>query len=321
LDSFDPLAKTHEIPELIRSKALELGFSACGFSPVTKLDEIKDYFSGWLDQGYHGEMEFLENNSQVRLDPSLLLENAQTVISLAASYHAGDSNPENPVSRYARGADYHKVLKKKGKELLAWINQTIGPAEGRVFVDSAPLFEKEYARRAGLGWIGKHGLLINPESGSYLFLCEIVTTLSVREEARLIPDHCGTCTRCIDACPTQALVAPYRLDPRKCISYLTIEKKGDLPETMKGKWTHTVYGCDICQEACPWNKDLPLTPMKELMPSVRIANLKMADIRSLTEEGFLKLFDGTPVKRGGFSQILRNFEFIQGKEITCEEQE
>ena len=305
---------TDEIPVLIRNKALELGFSACGFSPVARLEELEDYMSGWLSQGFNGEMQYLQNNLEVRLDPSNLLENAKTVISLAASYYVPGVPLDHPVSRYAMGEDYHKVLKKRGKELLQWMKKSFGPLEGRVFVDSAPLFEKEYARKAGLGWTGKNGLLIRKGVGSFLFMCEIVTTLGVREAAPAIRDRCGNCTRCIDACPTEALIGSYRLDPRKCISYLTIELKDGIPEGMRGKWSHTVYGCDICQEVCPWNKEIPLTTMNEFIPSGSLLDLKMKDIGTLTEESFHQLFDRTPVKRGGFSQILRNFEFIQEKE-------
>lgn len=308
------MIEKNDIPDLIRNKALELGFIACGFSPVVKLNDLEEYFTEWLGQGFHGEMDFLQNNLNVRLNPSLLLENAKTVISLAASCHTGKIVPDHPISRYAMGVDYHKVLKKRGRELLKWISQNIGQVNGRVFADSAPILEKEFARRAGLGWVGKNGLLINQEWGSWLFLCEIVITLEIREEVKEIPDRCGNCTRCIDACPTRAFLSPRQLDPRKCISYLTIEKKGGLPDEFHGQWSHSVYGCDICQQVCPWNSDIPLTPIAEFYPSEQVSRLKMADIGKLTEETFQELFDRTPVKRGGLSQILRNFEFIQEKE-------
>ena len=300
-----------DIPERIREKALEMGFIACGFANPNRLDHLENPFSQWLDDGYAGTMEFLHRNRDLRLDPAGLLPGVKTVISLAASYHDPTPPANSPFSRYARIPDYHRVLKIQARALAEWMNGQFGSAEYRIFTDSAPLFEKEWARRAGLGWIGKHGLLIHPEAGSWIFLCEILTCIEIPADRTPIPDRCGSCTRCMDACPTQAIVSPGRIDPRKCISYLTIETKEEIPESFSGKWNHTVYGCDICQEVCPWNQHVLPASMPEFYPSGDLTGLTMEDLENLKEEEFSALFDGTPIQRGGLFRILRNFAFVK----------
>ncbi len=299
-----------EIANRIRAKALGLGFSGCGFSPVRPLEELQPFFDDWLSEGYAGEMEYLNRNRDLRHDPGLLVPNSRTIISLAAGYYYPDKGSQVPVSRYARATDYHKVLKKLGKELLEWINAEIAPAEGRVFCDSAPLFEKEWARRSGLGWIGKNGLLLIPGKGSWFFLCEIITSLEIKEQAAPVPNHCGSCTRCMDSCPTGAIFEPGRIDPRACVSYLTIEKKSEIPDSYKGKWDQTVYGCDICQSVCPWNQEPIPTEIPSFVPDQKVLELTLEQIPRLTPEAFGELFDRTPVNRIGLSGILRNLAFL-----------
>ena len=302
------------ISQAIRSRALELGFSACGFAPAESLGELAPVYDEWIASGRNGEMGYLARNRDVRLDPGRLVTNARTVISLAASYfHPLPDQPEGMprISRYALGDDYHDVLKNKGRELLAWIDQLFGPASGRVFTDSAPLPEREWARRAGLGWIGRNGCLILPGKGSWFFLAEIIVDIEIPCETALVPDRCGTCTRCVEACPTHALEGNGSIDPRRCISYLTIEHRSAIPEEFRGMWKDWIFGCDICQNACPWNARPEPSPVPEFMPRPEIT-------ASLSDEGFPGdpekfnlLFDGTPVERAGYEGILRNLAFLE----------
>ncbi|HBB93446.1 MAG: tRNA epoxyqueuosine(34) reductase QueG [Bacteroidetes bacterium GWF2_49_14] len=304
------MAPESDIVNRIRAKALELGFSACGFSPVCQMEEFRPVFDDWLSKGYAGEMDYLSQNRDLRTNPGLLVPVAKTIISLAAGYYFPDEGSTVPVSRYARGKDYHKVLKKLGKELLAWINREVAPANGRVFCDTAPIFEKEWARRSGLGWIGKNGLLLIPGKGSWFFLCEVVTSLEIIEQTEMVPDQCGTCSRCMDACPTGAITEPGRIDPRACISYLTVEQKTEIPDSFKGKWNQTVHGCDICQSVCPWNREPIATGIRAFKPEQKVLDLTIDAIPELSPESFSELFDRTPVKRIGLSGILRNFAFL-----------
>ena len=310
---------------MIHRKALELGFSACGFALVKELADFRPGFQEWIDSGKAGEMGYLERNVDLRLDPGKLVEGAKTVISLAASYYypIPQHIPGNPrISRYALGDDYHGVLKARGQELLTWINTEICSAKGRVFTDSAPVFEREWARGAGLGWIGKNGCLILPRQGSYFFLAEILTDLDLSSDplldlsSDLLPRHCGKCTRCIDACPTGALKGDGSMDPRKCISYLTIEHKSDIPEDFKGKWSDWIFGCDICQDVCPWNKKPLHSVIPEFEPRKEIVEITGDTIKNMDEPAFIQLFDGTPVERTGWTGILRNFAFVS--EVTKE---
>ncbi len=318
-----------------RQKAFESGFSACSFAPADQLDDLRPTFLEWIDSGKAGEMGYLERNVDLRLDPGKLIEGAKTVISLAAPYYypLDEHVAGNPrISRYALGNDYHEILRARGHELLDWINKEIGPAKGRVFTDSAPVFEREWARRSGLGWIGKNGCLIIPKQGSYFFLTEIITDLDLSTllssglpsssssrlpspglSSDLLPPHCGTCTRCIDSCPTGALAGDGSMDPRKCISYLTIEHKGDIPEEFHGKWSDWVFGCDICQDVCPWNSKPFQSMIPELAPRSGLMEITGRTMEGMDEATFMQLFDGTPVKRTGRTGILRNFAFLNRK--------
>ena len=315
-----------EIAGAISRKALELGFSACGFAPAGSLDEHRPGYQEWLDSGRAGEMGYLERNIDLRFDPRKLVEGAKTVISLAAPYYYPLSPhvPGNPrISRYALGNDYHNILKSRGHELLKWIQTEVGPVTGRVFTDSAPILEREWARRAGLGWIGKNGCLIIPKQGSWLFLTELILDLdlspclpsssllsSCLPSSRLPSSHCGSCTRCIDACPTGALAGDGTMDPRRCISYLTIEHKSAIPEEFRGTWNDWIFGCDICQDVCPWNSKPLHSTIGELEPRAALASLTRETLEGMDEPAFHELFKGTPVERTGWSGILRNFDFI-----------
>lgn len=297
----------------IRAKALGLGFTACGFSPASRLGELESFYNRWIAEGRHGTLDYLEKNRELRMDPAALLPGTKTVISLAASYYypSGPDPDENLICRYARGKDYHRVMKAHGQELLDWMRETFGPLNGRVFVDSGPIFEKEWARRGGLGWIGKHGLLIIPGKGSWLFLCEILTDLTIEENTEPVASRCGTCVRCIEACPAGAITAPGSLDPTSCIAYLTIEDHPAGAGSLRGKWKHTVFGCDICQEVCPWNTAPEVTRMEEFIPDSRRKKLTPETIRLLTPESFLEEYGDTALVRTGLQGILRNFAFIQ----------
>jgi epoxyqueuosine reductase len=303
---------TSDIAQAVRQKAIELGFSACGFSPAERLDALEPFLDGWVASGMHGEMGYLARNTDVRVDPGRLVDGAKTVISLAASYyHTLAESPEEGarISRYALGEDYHVVLKKRGRELLSWISSTYGPASGRVFTDSAPIPEREWARRAGLGWIGKNGCLISKQ-GSWFFLAEVIVDIAIPEMAVPAADRCGTCSRCTQACPTQALAGDGSIDPGRCISYLTIEHRSPIPEEFRGLWKQWVFGCDICQDVCPWNSKAGESPIAEFAPRPGLQESLAEPAFLQDEEQFVRLFGETPLMRAGREQIMRNFTFV-----------
>ncbi|MCX6226647.1 MAG: tRNA epoxyqueuosine(34) reductase QueG [Bacteroidia bacterium] len=307
------MPQSTEIAQAIRRKALDLGFSACGFAPADPLKEFEAEFREWLSSGKAGDMKFMSGNINVRLDPGKLVEGAKTIISLAAGYYFQLPRhvPGNPrISRYALGQDYHKVLKSRGNELLRWIRTETGSVNGRVFTDSAPIFEREWARRAGIGWIGKNGCLIIPKQGSWFFLAEIIVDLEIPMETIVVPDRCGGCSRCTEACPTGAIAEDGSIDPQKCISYLTIEHRGDIPDEFQGKWQDWIFGCDICQDVCPWNHKPENSAIAEFQPRQGLSVLNKNYYKNLDAKSFGQLFDGTPVIRAGWSGILRNFEFL-----------
>lgn len=303
-----------DIARAIERKALELGFSACGFSAAQSLQEFESDYREWLSSGKAGEMSYLARNIDVRMDPGKLVEGAKTVISLAAGYYfpLPPHTPGNArISRYALGEDYHLVLKSLGKELLNWIQMEIGPANGRIFTDSAPIFEREWARRAGIGWIGKNGCLIIPHLGSWFFLAEIVIDREIRFETTIVTDRCGSCNQCTEACPTRALIGDGSMDPRKCISYLTIEHRSEIPAEFHGKWRDWIFGCDICQDVCPWNNRPGKSSISRFQPRPGISEMDKFFLGNQDASSIRKLFDGTPVIRAGWSGILRNFEFLE----------
>lgn len=290
--------------ELLQQQAKEAGFDAVGVAPVETLARETSHLREWLQEGWQGEMHYMERNIEKRENPVLLVENARSVIVTLTNYYTPRLQAENTplLARYAYGKDYHRVVKGRLQELRT----RMGGIEGRCFVDSAPVFEHEWARRAGLGWLGKNTLLIHPEKGSFCFIGVILTPAvfdfySTPYEKQ----HCGNCSRCIEACPTGALV-PHRLDARKCISYQTIENKGEYPPELKQKAGFWIFGCDLCQEACPWNKRSPLHTVPDFLPKEEILELRATDWMQMDETTFKRLFENTPLERTGLARIRRN---------------
>ena len=305
--------QTAEYTKLIKAEASRLGFMFCGISRADFLREEAVQLEKWLQEGRHGRMQYMENHFDKRLDPRLLVEDAKSVISLGLNYYTPHSqtDPEAPrISRYAYGKDYHFVIKDKLKELLIYIRSTIGEIGGRAFVDSAPVMDKAWARRSGLGWMGKNTNLINKQSGSFFFLAELVIDLELEYDAPAA-DHCGTCTRCIDACPTEAITEPYKIDGSKCISYFTIELKDQLPDGFRGQFENWMFGCDICQDVCPWNRFSAPHSEPAFEPPAGLLDMRKEEWEELTEETFRELFRGSAVKRTKFSGLKRNIQFLK----------
>lgn len=298
---------------MIKAEALRLGFMACGISKAEFLEEEAPRLENWLNNNHHGEMAYMANHFDKRLDPRLLVEGSKSVVSLTLNYFTPQkqADPTAPkISKYAYGADYHTVIKEKLQELMYFINQNIGEVGGRCFVDSAPVMDKAWAQKSGLGWRGKNSNLISKNSGSFFFLAELIIDLELEYDNPFITDHCGSCTRCIDACPTDAIIAPYTVDGSKCISYLTIELKNEIPTAFKGKMENWMFGCDICQDVCPWNRFA--TPHQEpaFKPTHELLDLKKEDLIDMTDEIFKKVFKGSAVKRTKFNGLKRNIDFL-----------
>lgn len=304
---------TKEKTEWIKRKALEYGFMDVGIAQADFLEEEAGRLRVWLEKGYHGELSYMENHFDKRTDPRKLVDKAKSIICFSYNYYPEKELPAgNPkIARYAYGRDYHKVVKKKMKLLFREMNETIGDVNGRYFVDSAPVMEREWATRAGLGWVGKNTLVIHPKKGSYFFLAEMIVDIELDYD-QPISDYCGTCTRCIDACPTDAITEKgFELDASKCISYATIEFKGEkLPELFDGKMEDWAFGCDICQEVCPWNKFSTPHQEADFLPHNKLMQLTRAEWKDMTEEQFDEIFEGTPVKRTGYEGLKRNVEGI-----------
>ncbi|MFN5224632.1 MAG: tRNA epoxyqueuosine(34) reductase QueG [Bacteroidota bacterium] len=300
---------------MIKQEALRLGFSFVGVSKAEFLKDEAPRLESWLKKSMHGEMSYMERNFDKRLDPRLLVEGAQSVVSLLLNYYPEQHQPddESPrISRYAYGRDYHLVIKEKLKELVDFIRQNIGEVNGRVFTDSAPVLERAWAVKSGLGWMGKNTNVIHPKAGSYFFLAELISDLDLEFDAP-IRDHCGTCTRCIDACPTEAIIKPYVVDGSKCISYFTIELRDAIPDEMKGKFENHAFGCDICQEVCPWNRFSLPTKVDEFKPTELLFGMKQRDWLDMTQEVFDKVFEQSPIHRTGLKGMHRNISFLKTK--------
>ena len=302
-----------KITHAIKQSASEFGFSGITIAKAEFMDEEARRLESWLKNDYHGKMSYMSNHFDKRVDPTLLVPGAKSVISLMYNYFTPKTqvDPESPkISQYAFGRDYHKVIKKKLNFFFEEIKEIAGQTEGRCFVDSAPILERDWAKRSGLGWVGKNTLLINPKKGSYFFLAEIICDLEL-EYDHPIKDHCGTCTRCIDACPTNSISPQgYIMDGSKCISYLTIELKDDIPSEFKGKMENWMYGCDICQQVCPWNKFSTKHQEPEFEPKEELLNKSKAEWKELTEENFDNLFNGTAVRRTKYKGLKRNINFL-----------
>ncbi|CAG5076367.1 Epoxyqueuosine reductase [Parvicella tangerina] len=296
----------------IRSKAQELGFSFVGFSKAEFLDEEALKLEKWLSNGFHGEMKYMENHFEKRIDPRKLVEGTKTVISLLFNYYTTEkqTDPEAPkISSYAYGKDYHHVVKQRLKSLFVWMQEEIGEISGRYFVDSAPVLDKVWAERSGLGWIGKHTNLINKNQGSYFFIAELLVDLEIAPDGP-IKDYCGTCTKCIDACPTGAIIQPYVVDGSKCISYFTIELKDAIPQEMKGQFDNWMFGCDICQEVCPWNRFSLTHNEPDFKPHPDLLSMTKKDWNELTKEKFQEVFQRSAVKRTKYEGLMRNIKFL-----------
>lgn len=298
--------------ELIRREAQRLGFSHVGFSDAGFLEEEAPRLEKWLSGNMHGQMSYMERWFDKRLDPRLLVDDARSVISLLLNYFPEKKQPENlpRISTYAYGRDYHFVIKEKLAELLHFIRDEIGQVNGRAFVDSAPVLDRAWAAKSGLGWVGKNSNLINTKAGSFFFIAELIIDLPLVPDAP-IRDYCGTCTRCMDACPTQAIVGPKVVDGSKCISYFTIELKDQLPEAYKGKWGDWIFGCDICQDVCPWNRFSVPTREVDFRSDERRVNLEASEWMEMTEEVFRERFRESPLLRPGLDNIKRNLKFIE----------
>lgn len=305
------------ISQQIKDKAKELGFLACGIAKAQKLQEDEKPLKEYLEKGFHGKMKYMENHFEKRLDPTLLEEGAKSVISLLYNYYTPEKqkDTETPIiSKYAFGIDYHLVIREKLNQLLEYIQTNFGEVKGRGFVDSAPVLERAWAQKAGLGWVGKNGNLLNKQLGSFFFISELIIDLELSYDSEITQNHCGECTRCIDACPTQAIVSPGQVDGSKCISYLTIELKDEIPIEFKGKMQNRVFGCDICQDVCPFNKKRATKHTEiQFEPKPELLQLTKKDWHNLSPDQFSILFKDSAVKRAKYKGLMRNLRFLSKK--------
>ena len=299
---------------LVKQLAESLGFSYCGISKARKLDADARRLEEWLQKGMHGEMKYMENYFDQRIDPSLLVPGAKSVVTLLLNYFPSEKQSEQSpkIAKYAWGKDYHEVIREKLNALLNQLKEEVGEINGRGFVDSAPVLERAWAVESGLGWVGKNGNLINKQQGSYFFIATLISDLELIPDASVVKDYCGSCTRCIDACPTDAILPDKVVDGSKCISYFTIELKELLiPENMKGRFDNWMFGCDVCQDVCPWNRFSKPHHEPAFMPLPQVLNFKNNDWEDLTENSFKEIFRHSPLKRSKYNGIRRNLKFIQ----------
>ena len=307
--------KTHAITQLIKTKAAELGFDACGITVAERLVKEELHLKEWLEKGYNGQMAYMSNHFDKRLDPTLLVDDCKSVIVLLFYYYPSTfQNKESgyKITKYAYGKDYHTVIKEKLNYLGNYITEIAPGNTYRLFTDSAPVLEKAWAVKAGLGWTGKNSLLIVPRKGSFFFISELITSVELETDKPFVGNHCGSCTRCMNACPTGALVAPGVLDARKCIAYQTIELKDDqLPEESKGLNKEWIFGCDVCQDICPWNKKAEPHTHDDFQPNMPVLSLSKSEWETLTEDHFNELFKESAIKRTKFTGLLRNINFLK----------
>jgi len=299
--------------QLIKQEAKRLGFMSCGISKAGFLEEEAPRLEKWLNNNHNGKMHYMENHFDKRLDPTKLVDDAKSVVSLLLNYFPSETqyDSEAPkISKYAYGQDYHHVIKDKLIELHHFIEVEIGEVSGRAFVDSAPVLDKAWAAKSGLGWVGKNSNLIQKQTGSFFFIAELILDLELDSDFATT-DHCGSCTACIDACPTQAIVDPYVVDGSKCISYFTIELKDNLPTTMQGKFDHWMFGCDVCQDVCPWNKFSKAHNEPLFNPHPDLLLMTKSDWQEITQEVFSKIFKKSAVKRTKYKGLLRNIDFLK----------
>ena len=297
---------------LIKAKAKKFGFQNCGISRAEFLEEDAKPFESWLNKNYNGEMAYMENYFDKRLDPRLLVEGSKSVISLSYNYFPEENLFEIDqlkISKYAYGQDYHEIIKEILKEMIAELQDEIGDFQCRIFTDSAPILERSWARKSGIGWVGKNANLITKQTGSFYFLAEIICDLELLADFETT-DHCGSCRKCIDACPTEAIVSDKIIDGSKCISYATIELKNEIPDSFKGKMEDWMFGCDICQDVCPWNRFAKPHQQEKFKPNYLLKDLQKSDWQELSLELFSEIFRKSPVKRTKFAGLKRNIEFL-----------
>lgn len=307
---------TEKITKLIKQKALEIGFDFCGIAKATFLETEAPRLENWLKNSMQGEMSYMANHFDKRLDPRLLVEGAKSVISVLLNYYPPEdfaTNKSYKIAKYAYGTDYHFVIKEKLSNLLAFIRQEIGEVNGRAFVDSAPVMDKVWAAKSGLGWIGKNSNLLNRKMGSFFFIAELIIDAELSYDSPT-SDYCGTCKRCIEACPTEAIVSPYIVDGSKCISYFTIELKNEIPESYQGKFDDWLFGCDICQDVCPWNRFAAPHQTPDFNANEAVKNFSKKDWLEITEEVFNKVFARSPLKRAKMKGLQKNLRFLQASE-------
>lgn len=306
------LSGREQYTAFIKEEAKRLGFMSCGVSKAGFLEEEAPRLESWLNDNRHGQMQYMENHFDKRLNPTLLVDGAKSVITLLLNYYPEEQQISDSykISKYAYGQDYHFVIKEKLKELLHSINENIGEVGGRAFVDSAPVMDKAWAAKSGLGWIGKNSNLLSKKTGSFFFIAELIVDIDL-EYDHATTDHCGSCTACIDSCPTQAIIQPYVVDGSKCISYFTIELKENIPHEMKGSFNDWAFGCDVCQDVCPWNRFSK--PHREPLfnPHPDLLSLTKKDWEEITEETFRAVFKGSAVKRTKYSGLVRNIDFLK----------
>ena len=302
--------------QIIKELAVQHGFDFCGIAEAKELTEDAFRLEQWLAKGFHGEMQYMEKHFDLRINPKKLVPGAKSVITFLKNYYPEQEQPIGfpKIAKYAYGQDYHEVIKLSLNQMLDALRQKIGPIEGRGFVDSAPVLERSWAWLSGAGWIGKNGNLIQPKNGSFFFIASLIVDLELIYDEPIAKDYCGTCTRCIDACPTDALATPYLIDASKCISYLTIElKDADLPSAFKGKMENWAFGCDICQDVCPWNRFSKPHKEQRFEPNERLLNMSGAEWTELSEEIFQELFKRSAVKRTKYEGLRRNIKFLTDK--------
>lgn len=306
------MLQTNKNTQIIKKLALEAGFDFCGISKAEFLEDEARNLENWLNKNYHGKMAYMANYFDKRLDPRLLVDGAKSVITVILNYFPEEelTESEYKISKYAYGTDYHFVIKDKLRTVLEGIQEQIGEVDARVFVDSAPVMDKAWAKKSGLGWVGKNSNIINRKIGSFFFIGEIICDLELESDGP-IKDYCGSCTACIDACPTDAIMEPYKVDGSKCISYLTIELKDQIPEEFKGKMENWAFGCDICQDVCPWNSFAKPNKTIEFTPKESLKEFK--DWEEITQEIFSALFKNSPIKRTKLDGLKRNIDFIKNK--------
>ncbi|WP_347923005.1 tRNA epoxyqueuosine(34) reductase QueG [Pontimicrobium sp. SW4] len=298
---------------LIKTEAKRLGFLSCGISKAEFLETEAPRLEKWLNHNMHGQMQYMENHFDKRLDPTKLVDDSKSVVSLLLNYFPSGTQKDSSapkISKYAYGTDYHFVIKDKLKSLLHFIQDEIGEVDGRAFVDSAPVLDKAWAAKSGLGWIGKHSNLLTQQVGSFYFIAELIIDLELEYDTP-VTDHCGTCTACIDACPTQAITEPYVVDGSKCISYFTIELKENIPSEFKGQFDDWMFGCDVCQDVCPWNRFSKPHNEPLFNPHPELLDMTKKDWEEITQDTFNKVFQKSAVKRTKYSGLTRNIKFLK----------